>query len=1297
MAPKHDEYAGTVLLTGASGAVRREPAGALAADGADLVLVARGVERLGEVVSGRYEIVEPLGIGAFARVYRARDRSTNREVALKISNRITEDASSRALEEELRTCARISHPHVAGVMDAGTTACGESFLVFEYIAGTTLRSVIDERGALEPALALRWMCEVLDALAAVHRQGVVHRDVKPENIMITCSGVVEHAILLDLGLGALARTGDGATLPLLELAGTPRYAAPEQLRSEIATPRADLYSWGLVLAECLTGTSAVRAESAREAVDEQLSAEPVRLPAALEKTPLGRVLAEVTHKNADRRPESAAIMLAMLADAVRPIEILASGVAQARSGSRQVTVLSARLAHAIGGEANALLQEECDAVAELCRVGGGTVVSAVGDRITAVFGLRHPDSHDAERALEVAAKLALRPGTAWTGSETAAWHVGVHTGEIEFRASSHDFEGPDALLGTTCAVAAALDELAPPGRVVVSADTRTAAHDHWVTASMNPVRSTRLAEPLSAFRIRRRRTREPQGSETMPITGRVREREILEIAWKAATSKGTLPLFVSGQAGIGKSRLVEETRRIAPEADWLEFRCTIERQAVPFSGLVSLVESLNADPVTLAHRYRLRTTEAVPILATLLGEPMPEGYAMPPVTPERYRELVAQTVMQLLVDAASDGPTVIVAEDLHWADPSSLDFLMLLIAEIGRRIEMGTPLPLLLLLTSRSEFAASWPPDGLVRIELQPMPASDVEQMILGGLRASGGVDRKVVAELVDASAGLPLFAEQVTRLVANRLTVESEDREIPRSIENVLSAQIELLGDDTRKVAQVAATIGHYFDSELVGAAASMERPALRSALQELTDTGIATRSAGDSRTGYAFTHILLRDAAYKSVPETERRRMHRRIADVIERDHPQIGLQRPAELALQRELACDSEAAAALWHRAGMQALANAGYPEACDDLGRGIRLLEQLPDTREKTLRLLGLTTALGSAHVMTRGFGAPETRSAFQSASKLCSETGHDVPLEVLGGLFGAALNSADRDELDPLLPRFRALSQRTDSALFAFAGQQVLLVEAYWNGRMNEAWDRAKICIELYRRESLQSVLWEFAFGIPCYAYGMLAQFHRGHADEGEALRLEMMERAERNGGPLLLATALGWSTILLMASGRAEETIDESNRLLRLATEQHLTLWATYATISRGAMLAEAGDAAAQVPVVRQAMDMLEAVGSVCSRIGYSPYWARTLLAAGDIEGALDEVRHGMESCEKYWTRIQEPELVRLHGVLLERIGRAEDAQGEFRRALAIARKDGNMAAQGWILASAPGLAASAG
>jgi tetratricopeptide (TPR) repeat protein len=241
--------------------------------------------------------------------------------------------------------------------------------------------------------------------------------------------------------------------------------------------------------------------------------------------------------------------------------------------------------------------------------------------------------------------------------------------------------------------------------------------------------------------------------------------------------------------------------------------------------------------------------------------------------------------------------------------------------------------------------------------------------------------------------------------------------------------------------------------------------------------------------------------------------------------------------------------------------------------------------------------------------------------------------------------------------------------------------------------MDEAWHRAETCIELYRRESLQSVLWEFAFGIPCYAYGMLAQFHRGYPDEGEALRLEMMERAERNGGPLLLATALGWSTVLLMASGRAQETVDESNRLLRLSTEQHLTLWATYATISRGVMLAEAGDAAAQVSVVRQAMGMLEAMGSVCSRMGYSPYWARTLLAAGDVDGALDEVRRGMQWCETLWPRIQQPELVRLHGVLLERTGRTEEAQTEFRRALAIARKDGNVAAQQWILASAPALA----
>jgi predicted RNA polymerase sigma factor len=197
---------------------------------------------------------------------------------------------------------------------------------------------------------------------------------------------------------------------------------------------------------------------------------------------------------------------------------------------------------------------------------------------------------------------------------------------------------------------------------------------------------------------------------------------------------------------------------------------------------------------------------------------------------------------------------------------------------------------------------------------------------------------------------------------------------------------------------------------------------------------------------------------------------------------------------------------------------------------------------------------------------------------------------------------------------------------------------------------------------------------------------MLAQFHRGFVDEGEAIRLEMLDRAQRNGNPHCVAVALGWSTILLLASKRAEETIDESNRLIRLAQEQHLPLWATYATISRGTMLAEKGDTTKGLSEVKQGMQMLEAMGAFINRIAYSPYFARTCLAAGDVEGALEAVRFGMKACERVWTRVQEPELVRLHGVLLEKTGRAEEAQAEFRRAMAIAKADGNVAAQGWIL-----------
>lgn len=271
----------------------------------------------------RYELLGLMGQGAFGQVHRARQRATGQEVAIKLL-RPLEGASARTLEKqaarfrrEMRLCAQLYHPNIVRLIDSGEAALGALYAVFEWVPGQNLGELLAAEGALAPAEAVHLMLQVLDALACAHAAGVVHRDVKPQNIMVTRTGARRNAQVLDFGLGALAeghRRQDTRISSLNEILGTPAYAAPEQLRGEPPSPRSDLYAWALVLIECLTGQRVMAGQALEEVLYRQLGPDPVPLPESLRGTALGELLRRATVKEVHQRDVTAAGLLRELED-----------------------------------------------------------------------------------------------------------------------------------------------------------------------------------------------------------------------------------------------------------------------------------------------------------------------------------------------------------------------------------------------------------------------------------------------------------------------------------------------------------------------------------------------------------------------------------------------------------------------------------------------------------------------------------------------------------------------------------------------------------------------------------------------------------------------------------------------------------------------------------------------------------------------------------------------------------------------------------------------------------------------
>src|SRR2546422_2689813 len=357
-----------------------------------------GILLTGSIFQGGYEILAELGSGSFGRVYKARQLSTGQAVAIKVlrfwgdDTRVDVTNQSERFRREMRLGAGLSHPNIVRLFDSGETEGGRLYAVFEYVPGATLKEVLAREGRLGWSETVHLMTQVLDALSCAHARGVIHRDLKPENIMVTKTGARRNALVLDFGLGGLSREARDWTLPRLtatcELMGTPCYAAPEQLRGEPSSPRSDLYSWGLVFLECLTGDPAIAGGSVQEIVLKQLGPDPVPIPACVRDRRLRRLLQAVTAKQVERRDVSIAALFQALG-AIEPEPPAATAEERAPEGERpQLTVVSCGLTGTAPDaappdleELDQLLHAQHALWAQLAAGGGGGVAAAGGGAV----------------------------------------------------------------------------------------------------------------------------------------------------------------------------------------------------------------------------------------------------------------------------------------------------------------------------------------------------------------------------------------------------------------------------------------------------------------------------------------------------------------------------------------------------------------------------------------------------------------------------------------------------------------------------------------------------------------------------------------------------------------------------------------------------------------------------------------------------------------------------------------------------------------------------------------------------
>ena len=1270
---------------------------------------------IGSRFEGRYEILSELGSGSFGRVFKARQLSTGQLVAVKVLRTPRTSAGSddanrvSRFRRETRLCAELSHPNIVRLIDSGETSDGGLYAAFEFVPGITLKDLLAAEGKLSVAEAVHLLAQVLDALSCAHARGVVHRDLKPENIMVTKTGARRNALVLDFGLGGFTRDAEAWTLPRItatqELLGTPCYAAPEQLRGEPPTTRSDLYSWGLIFVECLTGELPVRGASAQEVIAKQLGPEPVAIPQWLRNHPLGRVLELVTNKQADKRDLPTERLLHLLTtsgigDIPEPGESRPDETAPERE-RRQLTIVCCRVTISADEgrqpdieELDHLLQTHRAALADRVARAGGTVATILADRVFLVFGYPQAREDDVRRAARLAVEIARETALAPTGGDWRAdVRVGVHTGLVIVRdlrrAATPRLR---ELTGLTPQIASQLVEHAGPGEVLVSLDTHRLLRQEFESEPAGDCAMRELSRALPVFRLtgeRRSAAATESGlwaSET-PLIGRASQLQQLLGGWDKARTGSGGAVIVTGEAGIGKSRLLQELRRRVGGDAWIECGCAPENQTTPLRPVIDALLAMDRSVEGLLTRYGIDLAENMPLFAALLSMPLDARYAPLHLSAERQKELTLHALVNLVFKIAEERPIVLALENAHWADPTTLELLTQLIQD-QRAAGYVTSEPgprLYVVFTARPEFVPPWSGEDVAVMPLPRLMRDEVEQMMRAGLASGREVPVTLVEQVARRAEGVPLFVEEITRLVLESTRAGTEPNisfppsgvEIPTSLRDLLTARLDGVSAGARDTAQLAATLGREFRYEMLQAVSPKDSAFLREDIAELGRAGLLFHRRSGQADNYLFRHALLRDAAYEAMTRPTRQSLHRRVARVLRQQFPDVEQHRPEILALHYEQGCENLPAAQYWQRAGDQALKHAAYEAAIQQLERGLELLHAVETSAERTRLEIDLLTTLGTALFLSKGFAATEVERTFALAWDLCEQLGEDIPAMILYGIWSVHLTRGTREATAKLIPRVRRLATRRDDPTASLSGLAMLGAYSFDRGDFLEAREHLASARRFYGTEAFHRFAQQQQFdgGLYCYAYEMSTMWTLGYADTAEEIRKELQDIAERSRNPYFMSIALAYGETLARCRGETHAALERSDRLIALATEQRLYLWVAAASCGRGGALQQQGALDEAITTLQQGLTLYRGIGVMSAYSYYLTYLAAAYRDARQVDEGLAIVDEGLSLCDSLVQRFHEAELVRLKGELLQLRPDERGAEAHFRRSRDIARR----------------------
>ncbi len=1266
--------------------------------------------RLGEWIAGRYEIKEKLGEGAMGLVLKAEDHELPRWVALKFilpHNGLGAEELGALRQQEAAAIAHLQHENIVRIYDVAEWGRQPfpgkvPYLIMEWLEGESLQALLQREQRLELPRALELMRGITAGLAHAHARHIVHCDLKPSNVFIDTEGRIK---LLDFGLAQFTRDITPAeVVKRAHLGGTPLYMAPEQWRGEPPDVRTDIWGAGMLLFELLVGQPPYRMNPSQKLRERILSAE--RMPSLHDRRPdlpreVSRILARALAKEPSRRFQSVLEFRERLLRLEKhprtvPEQRLVTLVCCLLSGSADCVT-----------DAEPVFQQLCS---KLIESHGGTFVERAGDVVLACFGYPIAREYSAQCAVRAGLHLAeaLREELSRQDCGGLSVRLSVHTAMVTVTTGAR--EDLPIFTGEGLRVTRWLAEQAEPNTTVLSHDTHALVRGSFETSECGTRVYTRLSTRQTVelhCLLREKRVRDKfdarDTNRLTPLFGRGAELELLRGCWEQTRRQRGRGVLISGEAGIGKSRLLEELRsQVLRESNrCLRFQCWPQSSSSAFAPIIDMLHrALNLEREDApATRWRLLreflevhgasldipVTEQLLLLGALLTLPPAEGLPPLELTPKQQKEKTLRVLVGLALNLAEQRPLLVIVEDLHWIDPSSLELLGLLLD----RLEGSC---ICVLLSTRPDYQPPWSEHpALHRLELGRLPA-ECMSMLMGEV-AGTMLPEQLVQQLVERAEGIPLFAEELTHMVLTRMRTGGDvpnvlPDSVPVALQELLRERLDQLPPRQLELVRLGAVIGRHFSRTWLLALLGREDAVLTRDLEELVDAGVLQQQDDEPEPTYAFRHALIQEAAHDSLPPKPKRQHHAKIARFLTTRFPEVIDSQPEVLAHHYTASGELEEALRHWVRAGERAVQRSAHQEAICHLTRALEVFEQLPDASSRRRQELQLLLALSTSLTVTHGYGPPEVERLYERIRHLLPGL-QGVP-EVGTALAGMFLNRFGQGRLQEareVAGQLARLGEDQQSPELLVTGHRMLATVLFTQGELGQGLEHSSRAVENSRFMDLQrhrELARKLGLDptVAALTYASIICSVSGRLSRARMLSAEALRLAERIAHPSTLAFTFAYTaTSCELRREDARFILERAQQGIELSTAQHFPMWLGWSTMLWGWAKSELAGSQQErsegCDVLKAGLERWRAAGMTAGWPYFLGLLASVLLKLGQLQEGLKAVENGLDWVRRTGERSSEAELHRLQGELHWEAGSWSEAQSSLVRAIAVARQQG--------------------